>query len=280
MKTKRWFIVSLAAACILLPQVFAAQGLTGTLIGTVRDEQGATVPGGQVRVTSEALIGGPRTVSTGESGVFRFPNLTPGSYKLDIEVPGFASYHEEDIRIGAAATLERAVVLKVSGVAQSIVVQSTGSRTEARDSGFETRFGVEYLREIPTRRYSMFDMIRATPGVSPTSPASGTVNTVSSFGSGVSENMFLIDGTNFTCPCQGVSRAEPSVDVIQEIQVQSVGASAEYGNIQGAVFNVVTRQGGNRFSYDASYYGQRSGLTSQPVLLPIPGSSSPSDQVP
>ena len=109
--------------------------------------------------------------------------------------------------------------------------------------------------------------------MSPTSPSSGTVNTVSAFGSGVNENLFLIDGTNFTCPCQGVSRAEPSVDVIQEVQIQSVGASAEYGNIQGAVFNVVTRQGGNRFSYDASYYGQTSGLTSQPILLPVPGGS-------
>ena len=121
------------------------------------------------------------------------------------------------------------------------------------------------------RRYSMFDLIRMAPGVSPTSPSSGTVNTVSSLGSGVNENLFLIDGTNFTCPCQGVSRAEPSVDVIQEIQIQSVGASAEYGNIQGAVFNVVTKQGGNSFAYDASYYGQTSGLTSQPVLLPLAG---------
>jgi hypothetical protein len=50
-----------------------------------------------------------------------------------------------------------------------------------------------------------------------------------------------------------------------------VGASAEYGSIQGAVFNVLTRQGSNRFVYDASYYGQTSGLTSQPVRRPIPG---------
>ena len=70
---------------------------------------------------------------------------------------------------------------------------------------------------------------------------------MSTFGSGGNENLFLIDGTNFTCPCAGVSRAEPGVDVIQEVQMQSVGASAEYGNIQGAVFNVVTRQGSNRF---------------------------------
>ena len=149
----------------------------------------------------------------------------------------------------------------------SVVVEGSGSRMEARGSGFETRFGPEYLTTIPSRRYSMFDAIGRAAGVSPTSPSSGTVNTVAAFGSGGNENLFLIDGTNFTCPCSGVARAEPSVDVIQEMQVQSVGVSAEYGNIQGTVFNVVTKQGGDRFQYDASYYGQASGLTSQPVLL-------------
>jgi hypothetical protein len=265
------FIVVVIAAYVLLPWMAATQGLTGTLTGTIKDEQGAAIPRVSVRITSEALIGGPRSVSTNEAGQFRFPNLPPGSYRLDVETQGFASYHADDIRVGAGATLERTVVLKVAGLAESIVVEASGTRTEARDSGFETRFGPEYIRSIPTRRYSMFDLIRAAPGVSPTSPSSGTVNTVSSFGGGVSENLFLIDGTNFTCPCQGVSRAEPSVDVIQEVQVQGVGASAEFGNIQGAVFNVVTRQGGNRFSYDTSYYGQTSSLTSQPVLLQVRG---------
>ena len=50
---------------------------------------------------------------------------------------------------------------------------------------------------------------RAAPGMSPTSPSSGTVTTVSAFGSGTNENEFLIDGTNFTCPCNGI--AEPSL---------------------------------------------------------------------
>ena len=118
----------------------------------------------------------------------------------------------------------------------------------------------------------MFDFIRAAPGVSPTSPGSATATTVSAFGSGTNENQFLIDGTNFTCPCNGVARAEPGVDFIQEVQVQSVGASAEFGSVQGAVINVVTRQGSERFLFDASYWGQTAGLTGQPVRRPVPDS--------
>ena len=120
----------------------------------------------------------------------------------------------------------------------------------------------------------MFDLIRAAPGVSPTSPSSGNTTTVSVFGSGTNENQFLFDGTNFTCPCNGVARAEPGVDFIQEVHVQSVGASAEYGNVQGAVINVITRQGGERFLFDAAYYGQAQGLTSQPAPLSLTGASS------
>jgi TonB-dependent receptor-like protein/carboxypeptidase family protein len=266
----------LLLATFILPATTGAQGLNGALVGTVRDEQGGVLPGALVRVASPALIGGELTATTNERGQLRFPVLAPGSYALTIELPPrFATYREENITIGAGATLERTVVLTVAGVAEAVVVEGS-SRIEARSSGFETRFGPEYLRTIPTRRFSMFDLIRAAPGVSPTSPASGTINTVSTFGSAVNENAFLVDGTNFTCPCQGVSRAEPGVDVIQEVQVQSIGASVEYGNIQGAVFNVLTKQGGDRFQYDASYYAQMSSLTSQPVVRPVPAGSVPS----
>jgi TonB dependent receptor/Carboxypeptidase regulatory-like domain len=267
---RRTFLVVVAGACLLWPDVVTGQGLTGALIGTVKDEQGGVLPAALVRVTSPALIGGPATIMTNDRGQLRFPLLPPGTYVVDVELTGFAPYHEEDLLIGPGTTLERTVVLKLEGVAESIVIEGSGSRIEARGSGIETRFGADYLRTIPTRRFSMFDSIRAAPGMSPTSPSSGTVNTVSAFGSGGNENLFLIDGTNFTCPCAGISRAEPSVDVIQEVQVQSVGVSAEYGNIQGTVFNVVTKQGGDRFAYDASYYGQSSALTSQPVVVQVP----------
>jgi hypothetical protein len=90
----------------------------------------------------------------------------------------------------------------------------------------------------------------------------------------LSPDVTVVPGHN--CARAGVSRAEPSIDIIQEVQIQSVGVSAEYGNIQGTVFNVVTRQGSNRLLYDASYYAQASSLTAQPVLLPVPVSQSQS----
>ena len=260
-----------AGACVLIPATGWAQGLTGTLIGTIKDGSGGVLQGAIVRLTSPVLIGGPRSEPADDEGQFRFPALPTGVYVLDVTFPGFLAVHEEDVRVAVGATMERTIALRPAGPAESLVVQGTGSRLEARDSGFSTRFGQESLPSIPVRRSSMFDSIRAAPGVSPTSPSSGSITTVSAFGSGTNENHFLFDGTNFTCPCNGIARSEPGVDFIQEVQIQAVGASAEYGNAQGAVINVITRQGSERFLYDASYYGQTSGLTSQPVLRPVPG---------
>ena len=266
---RRCGLLFVTIGCLWLPSPAATQGLTGALIGTVSDDRGGVLVGARIRISSPALIGGPVTLPTNDRGQLHFLALPPGTYVLDIEFNGFATYHEDDIRIGAGATIERTAVLKLTGVAESVVVEGAGSRIDARDPGFGTRATAEELRAIPTRRASMFDWIRATAGVSPTSPGSGTATTVSAFGSGTNENQFLIDGTNFTCPCNGVARSEPGVDFIQEIQVQSAGASAEYGNVQGAVINVVTRQGSERLLYDASYYGQTAGLTSQPIRLNI-----------
>jgi hypothetical protein len=248
-----------------------AQGLSGSLSGSVKDEQGGILAGAAVVLSSPAQIGGDQRTTANDKGQWRFPVLAPGVYVLQVaKTPGFGTYREEGIIIGAGAAIERPVVLKLASVAQEVTV-TAGSSVESRSSGIETRFGPEHLEMIPTRRFSMFDAIRSAPGMSPTSPSSGTVNTVSSFGSGVNENAFLIDGTTFTCPCSGVSRAEPSVDVIHEVHVQSIGASVEFGNIQGAVINVITKQGGARFQSQSAYYGQSSGLTAQPIVLAVTG---------
>ena len=269
---------ALAMSCVfaLLPDRARGQGLSGSLSGSVRDEQGGVLAGATVSLSSPALFGGSQQTTTNDRGQWRFPVLAPGVYVLLVEkASGFASHREEGINIGAGAAMERLVVLQLASVAQSITVAANAA-VESRSSGLETRFGPDYLGAIPARRFSMFDAVRSAPGMSPTSPSSGTVNTVSSFGSGVNENAFLIDGTNFTCPCSGVSRAEPSVDVIQEVHVQSIGASVEFGNIQGAVINVVTKQGGARFQSQSAYYGQSSGLTAQPIVLPVTNGTQPS----
>lgn len=62
---RKSFLLLLVVACALLPDITAAQGLTGTLIGTVKDEQGGVLAGASVRVSSSALIGGAMMATVG-----------------------------------------------------------------------------------------------------------------------------------------------------------------------------------------------------------------------
>ena len=95
----------LVAACLLQPSLAGAQGMSGDLIGTVRDAQGGVLPGATVRVSSPALIGGTVTSTTNEKGQLRFQALPPGVYTLDVELKGFAPYRVPDISVGAGSTM-------------------------------------------------------------------------------------------------------------------------------------------------------------------------------
>ena len=101
------FVLALATACLVQAHVLTAQPLTGSLIGTVKDAQGGVLPGAVVRLSSPALIGGTQTLTTNEKGQLRFPALPSRRVLLDVEVNGFKAYHEEGIRIGIGATIDR-----------------------------------------------------------------------------------------------------------------------------------------------------------------------------
>ena len=81
-------VLVLLASCALIPHFASAQGLTGTLIGSVRDGQGGVIPGALVRVASPSLISRELRATTTEKGQLRFPSLPPGSYSIDVEMAG------------------------------------------------------------------------------------------------------------------------------------------------------------------------------------------------
>src|SRR5260370_663602 len=83
-----------------------AQETTGGLQGTVKDPQGAVIPGATVDVTSTALIG-KKTETTDSGGYFHFEQLPPGVYSISVNAPGFAPQAKGnlELRVGAPATI-------------------------------------------------------------------------------------------------------------------------------------------------------------------------------
>ena len=121
-----------------------------------------------------------------------------------------------------------------------------------------TNFNREWVSNAPQRRFTFFDLINQGAGVSAATATSSRNHVVRFCDKG---NSYQLDGTDFTAPLTGAAWPWPNTDAIEEIEILSLGATAEYGNVQGAVFNVVTRQGSNQFHGDGNFYYQSQGPT-------------------
>ena len=247
---------------LLGPRVSEAQVLTGSLVGTVRDEQAFVVSGVQVRLTSPAIIGGALTTTTDAKGQLRFPALTDGLYAIEITKPGFSTLRSSDIRITTGSATSLDFVLSVRSMSDK--AQVTAAR-DAGNPGLGAKYGATQLLGMPTPRNGFFGLV----GMSPfTSPTSRTTSFMSAAGGGVDHNVVLVDGTNANSASNGVARYEAAMDFAEGIRVQLL-PSAEYGSVQGAVIELIMRQGSDRFLWDGSLYAQPAALTSQPILRPI-----------
>ncbi|MGH9312608.1 MAG: TonB-dependent receptor [Vicinamibacterales bacterium] len=254
----RWATRAMLVVLVLGPATpAAAQRTTGTIAGTVSDATGAVLPGVTVTLRSDAVPGTPTTV-TSETGGYRFVGLPPGTYNLTFEVSGFTTLNQEGIIVGVGATVELNPQLKVSTLAESITVSGESPVVNTASTQVSTNFNREHVANIPQRRFTFFDLINQAPGVQPTTQTSSRSVAL---GSNTTDNSYQLDGTDFTAPLTGAAWPWPNTDAIEEVEVLQLGASAEYGNVQGAVFNVVTRQGGNALRGDGNFYYQHQNLT-------------------
>ena len=254
---RRCVILAFVLATFFVAPSVWAQTTTGVIRGVVTDESGGVLPGVTVTVKGPATAGTP-TTTTNEAGVYRFPNLAPGPYQITVELTGFNSSRQTGIQVALGGTSEIDVQLKISSQQESVNVVAQAPVVDATSTQVATNYSREWVANAPVRRFTFFDLINAAPGVS---ASTSTSSRSQSFGSATNENVYLIDGTDFTAPLTGAAWPWPNTDAIEEIQVLSLGAPADYGNLGGAVFNVVTRQGSNAFHGDANFYFQNQSLT-------------------
>ncbi len=245
-------ILLLAGVCATATPVLA-QRTTGEIIGKVTDESGGVLPGVTITLHGAGVAGAPTQVTT-DTGVYRFPLLPPGTYNLAYELQGFATLNRTAIGVDVGQIVEIDIKLTVSTLNETLTVQGETPVVNASSSQVSTAYNREWTRNAPVRRFSYFDLINSAPGVSVTSNI-GQSTSATSLGSSTNENSYQIDGTDIS------STPWPNTDAVEQVEVLQLGASAEYGNVQGAVFNIVTRQGSNELHGDANLYYQNNGLT-------------------
>jgi hypothetical protein len=248
-----WFLLVL----IGLAATADAQRTTGAIVGVATDQSGAVLPGVTVTLQGPGVAGQPSTV-TGSDGAYRFPTVPPGEYTVVFTLQGFSTVRQERIPVPLGATVEINAQLKVSTLAETVTVVGESPVVNTASTEIATNLNRAWVENAPQRRFTFFDLINQAAGVSPTTATSSRSQ---AFGSSTTENSYQLDGTDFTAPFTGAAWPWPNTDAIEEVQVLQLGASAEYGNVQGAVFNVVTRQGSNNFHGDGNFYFMNQALT-------------------
>jgi hypothetical protein len=248
--------VGFLAVLALATSVFA-QRTTGGLTGTVKDGTGAVLPGVTVALTGEYVMG-TQTSITNENGVYRFLNLAPGTYDLAFTLAGFAPFNRNGLVVSLGMTTEEHVTLQLSSVSESVTVTGASPVVDTISSDVGTNYDSEWVKNAPIARNSFYDFLAAAPGVN---AGSRDIEQALVYGSAIDDNSYQLDGTDITDNFFGQALATPNTDAIEEIEILSLGAPAEYGSIQGAVFNIVTKQGSNSFRGDVNFYYQSDGLT-------------------
>src|SRR6266404_814847 len=118
-----WVVLLLGVFGMVLPG--SAQFQNGTLRGVVLDQSGAVVPNAKVMATNEGTSVEASTTTT-SVGVYTFPALLVGSYKLRVEVPGFKTYIRPGIRVLAAQVTDVTANLELGPLTLELVV-TTGA---------------------------------------------------------------------------------------------------------------------------------------------------------
>jgi hypothetical protein len=235
---------------------------TGEIVGTIKGEDGAPLPGATVKITSDALIQKEITQTTDARGTFRFNNLNPGAYTVSISLDRFRSKEVAvTVNVGRTSTLDEALAL--AGTAEEVVVRGEAPLIDKTTPALQTNYTAKELAQIPSNR-TYIDVVDTAPGLDNRMAfgAGGNVDGYDAFGFGAATNQYLLNGVGTSNLQFGNTWVNPNYDTVQEVQIVGAGASAEYANFTGATINVITKAGTNDFHGGATVYGTSSALQS------------------
>ena len=221
----------------------AAQGVTGTVSGTVKDAQGGVVPGATVTLISETQDTRSAPVVTNATGDFVFPNLATDTYTVLVEMPSFRTLRKPGVAVSAGSRVSVGT-LTIEVGATSEVVNVTSDIPLVQATSGERSFNVttESVASLPLANRSYDGLLALAPGVIRRSPA--RIVPVNRTGGGGFNN-FMIDGVTVMDPAVNRPASRVSVEAVAEVKVQTSTYQAEFGRASGLQINAVTKSGTN-----------------------------------
>jgi len=229
-----------------------AQEQRGSIEGVVKDASGAVLPGATVDADSNGRV---TSTVTDSVGVYRFPSLAPGNYRVSANLQGFVAKEVFEVRVGLGQIKKVDFALPLAGVAESVTVTAETPLVDVRQSARQTNIRAEQLELLPQGR-DFTTLVTQAPGANNESKLGG----ISIDGASAGENRYIIDGIETTDIQDGTSGTNLIADFVEEVQVKSSGYTAEFGGATGGVINVITKSGTDNFTGTAGFQFQGSSL--------------------
>jgi len=227
-----------------------AQRQTGSIHGTVVDEEGNVLPGAAATLFGPALLG-TKSYVTSNTGKFRFPALLPGEYEVRVELSGFKTKISKGLAISVGKTTSITIILEIATIEEEVTVTAEAPMVDVESSKVSVSYGAEFIASIPMNR-DLYDIQNSIPGA--ISEGTWYRRTSSILGGTVRSQLYALDGVSMNDPATTYSMVNINVDVYEEIEFEVGAHPAEVGQTDSAYVNIVTKSGGNKFSGGATIY--------------------------
>ncbi len=272
------YISRLLVALLLSTLSAFAQFDSAAVVGSIRDEKGGNLAGVKVVLRNNETGITQSTVSA-ESGEFIFPAVRIGSYRVTAELHGFTTGAADNVSVTVNARQRVDLTLRVGQVTEVINVEASTPLLEADNSSKGQVISAKQVVELPLQGRSYANLALLSTGVRQSQTGnqgsiafrregSYNVNGLRSVW-----NNFLLDGVDnnfYGTTNQGFSNQaiQPSPDSVAEFRFIVNSYSAEFGRSGGAVLNVSSKSGTNRFHGSAWEFLQNEKLNATGFFKP------------
>ena len=229
-----------------------AQVPTGTILGTVKDAQGAVVPGASVTATNLGTQFS-RSGVTDAAGEYALRLLPVGTYQVEVSIPGFKNFTQTGIVLEVGRNARVDATIELGAVSETVSVVGDSPLVDTTSAALTRTVGQNEVLNLPLVNRDLYQLLSITGGVSSNTSSNslgGPEQVTMINGSGAAQMgtvNFQLDGGNNTAGLRGTGNPAPNPEAVQEFRVLTNGYSAEYGRYSAGVVDIVTKSGTNVF---------------------------------
>ncbi|WP_348261867.1 carboxypeptidase regulatory-like domain-containing protein [Telmatobacter sp. DSM 110680] len=245
------------------------QAVNGTLLGTVTDSSGATVPGAKVTAT-EAQTNAVHEAVTNESGNFSFPDLQPGTYSVNAEAKGFKRVTQEKIELLSNSSLRVDLSLMPGNVSETVVVNTAPPELQTDRADISTKIESQDVVDMPLGTNRNFQtLLNLVPGAAPAvfqhSQFFNAASSLQTEANGLPRegNLYQIEGIDDDERTGLLQIIIPPAEAIDSVDISTNNFEAELGRATGAVTNVTLKSGTNLLHGSAFEFIQNNDLNAR-----------------